>query len=102
MVVQVFPPSPGNFGSSTSPFGTENVSTSTATATITLTPPGFYIIVTGAQNLVQYSPNSGGLWRTLVAASTTELIWSDGQNMRIYNTSTGGTTTFYTQILGPV
>lgn len=102
MPIQVFPPSPGNFGSSTSPVGTEQSSTTTATASLVLSPPGFYMVQTGAHNTVRYSPDSGNTRRQLIGTGAGGVVWSDGQNVDIYNDATGGTVAHYAQILGPV
>ena len=101
MPIMIFPTSPGTFGTETSPFATENKSTSTSTASLVLSPPGFYMVLNGAHNTVRYSPD-GTTRRTLIAASAGGIVFSDGQNVDIYNDATGGTTTFYTQILGNV
>lgn len=95
----IFPTSPGTFGTNTSPFGTENTTPTTASA-VTVLPAGWWMVLNGAQNTVEYSPNSGTTWRTLIAASVGGLVWSDGENVQIANTSTGGTSSYYTQLLG--
>ena len=65
-----------------------------------LSPPGLYLITNGGHNTARYSPDGGITRRTIIAASTGGLVWSDGQNMDIYNDATGGTTSTYALILG--
>jgi hypothetical protein len=100
MPLEIFPSSPGTFGGTTSPVATEQTTTSKATFSTVLTPPGLYMIINGGHNTARYSPDSGVTRRTVIAASSGGLIWSDGQNMDIYNDATGGSTSNYALILG--
>lgn len=102
-MTEMFPTSPGTYGGTTSPFGTENVTNSNSTATrAALSPPGFWMVTTGAHNTVRYSPDSLNTFRTLIAASSAGVVWSDGYSVDIYTDATGGTSARYTQILGNI
>lgn len=91
------------YGGEYSPFGTELTSPSTASSTTVLSPPGFWMVKTAAHTYVQYSPNGGGgTQRLLVTTNSGGVVFSDGISVEIANDSTGGTTAFYTQILGNV
>lgn len=105
MPLSIFPSNTlanSTYGQETVPYASEAHTVTTANSATVLTPPGFYYVVNGAQNSVQYTPNAGGTYRTLIAASAGGMVWSDGVTVQITNTSTGGTSAFYAQVLGPV
>src|SRR5262245_25906341 len=87
------------FGSAGSAYGAETTTTSAANAT-TVLPVGWWMVVNGARNSVQYTPDAGTTQRTLIAASAAGTVWSDGFNVRVLNDATGGTSAFMTQIKG--
>jgi len=87
------------FGSTGSSFGSETTTVTTANATTVLSV-GWWMILNGAHNTVQYTPDAGTTQRTLIAASAGGLVWSDGFNLRILNDATGTTSSFFTQIRG--
>lgn len=90
------------YGSGASMFDTEATTVTTASSATVLSPPGFYFVITGAQNSVQYSPDGGGTYRTLLPASSESMVWSDGITVQVTNTSTGGTSARYVRIRGSV
>lgn len=87
------------FGSTGSAFSAESTTTSAANAN-TVLAVGWWMVLNGAHNLVQYTPDAGTTQRTLIAVSTGGIVWSDGFNVRINNDATGGTSAFFTQIKG--
>jgi hypothetical protein len=94
-------------GSVGSGFGAENAVLLTTTQVITL-GQGVWLVspggVANAVATVDYSPDSGSTWRTIIrgVADTARLftvVFSDGFNTRISQTGTASTTTtYYTQI----
>lgn len=88
-----------NFGADGSAFNAEGTSITTASSATVLTV-GWWMVLNGAHNTVQYSPDSGTTWRTLIGDSVGGLVYSDGYNVRIENDATGGTSSFYTQLKG--
>lgn len=87
------------FGSSGSAFSAESTTTSAANQN-TVLAVGWWMVVNGAHNTVQYTPDAGTTQRTLIALSGAGICWSDGFNVRIANDATGGTSAFFTQIKG--
>ena len=87
------------FGSTGSAFSAETTTTSAANQT-TVLAVGWWMVINGLHNTVQYTPDAGTTQRTLIAASTGGIVWSDGFNMRVLNDATGGTSSFITQIKG--
>jgi len=68
-------------------FGTEQTVSVEAGATSTIAK-GVYYVSCGANTSVEYSPDGGTTWRTLVAAGGAGLIISDGINLRLNNAGT--------------
>ena len=68
-------------------FGTEQTITVGATSTATI-PKGFYMVSLGANTSVEYSPDGGTTWRTLIPAGQGGLVVSDGANVRLNNAGT--------------
>jgi hypothetical protein len=89
---------PGYPGSYGSPFGPVNSVTLAANGSFVL-PVGDWVVSTGAQDSVEFEISSGTTL-TALAASSVGRVASDGQNVNIKATSTGGTVTQYIQILG--
>jgi len=46
---------------------------------------GIYCVTCGANTSVEYSPDGGITWRTLIAAGQSGLVISDGSNVRLNN-----------------
>lgn len=88
------------YGAAYSPFAAPKSTVTTASSATVLSPAGFYFVNNGAQNSVQYTPNAGSNYFTLIGASTGGMVYSDGTSVQITNTSTGGTASTYVQILG--
>lgn len=65
-------------------FGTEQTVSVGAGATSTV-PEGVYIVRLGANTSVEYSPDGGTTWYTLIAAGGTGIVFSDGTNVRLNN-----------------
>lgn len=99
MPTNIFPNVSTTYGAEASPFSTALFTNSTASSAQLLSPPGFYFIVTGAQNNVQFTDNMGTTYRTLIPVSSQGMVWSDGTTVQITNTSTGGSSARYYQIL---
>lgn len=102
MPVLIYPNVESTYGNVDSVFESELHSVTTASSATVLSPPGFYFVVTGAHNTVQYTPDAGTTFRTLVGTSSGGMVFSDGKTTQITNDSTGGTSAFYTQIRGNV
>jgi len=66
-------------------FGSESVVTVTAGGTYTV-PKGVYLVSLGANTSVEYSPDGGTTWRTLIPVGQGGVIISDGSNVRLNNT----------------
>lgn len=100
MGVPIFPQlalSASTYGAQGVPFGSQSTINSTTGSTFVI-PVGQYLVVTGSGNVVEYSPNAGGSYQTLMAASSGGYVWADGVTVRFRNT--GATTATYTQLLG--
>jgi len=65
-------------------FGTEQTVTVAAAGTQTISE-GVYYVTCGANTSVEYSPDGGTTWRTLIAAGGAGLVISDGSNVRLNN-----------------
>lgn len=89
------------FGSSGCQFGAENSVTMGVSANQTLAE-GLWMVILGTQDSLQYTPDAGTTFRTLAPVGTAEVVFSDGFNVRIHNSGTAGTTTYYTKILAHV
>lgn len=94
----IIPSVPGNWGGEASPYGSYTTTGTVTGAAVTLSPPGWYWIKTGAHNTVQSTAVSGTTTVTLLPASTTGTVYSDGTST-IVNDSTGGTAANYAKIL---
>jgi len=68
-------------------FGSEVTVSVDAGATSTISK-GIYYVRCGANTSVEYSPDGGSTWVTLIAAGGVGLVISDGSNVRLNN---GGT-----------
>lgn len=68
-------------------FGTESTVSLNAGSKYTI-PKGVYLVSLGANTSVEYSPNGGTTWRTLIPAGQGGVVISDGQNVRLNNAGT--------------
>ena len=68
-------------------FGTESTVTVTAGSTSTISK-GVFLVSLGANTKVEYSPDGGTTWRTLIPAGEGGVVISDGSNVRLNNTGT--------------
>ena len=87
------------FGSTGSAFSAETTTTSAANQNTVLSV-GRWMVVNGAHNTVQYTPDAGTTFRTLIALSASGICWSYGFNVRINTDATAGTSSCMTQIKG--
>ena len=55
---------------------------------------GIYLVSLGANTKVEYSPDGGTTWRTLIPAGEGGLVISDGSNVRLNNTGTTSETSY--------
>ena len=69
-------------------FGAEQTVSVDAGATSVISE-GIYIVRCGANTSVEYSPDGGTTWHTLIAAGGTGIVFSDGSNVRLNNGGTG-------------
>jgi len=69
-------------------FGTEQTVSVDAGATSTISK-GIYYARCGANTSVEYSPDGGTTWYTLISAGGIGLVISDGSNVRFNNGGTG-------------
>ncbi len=63
--------------------------------------PGWFMVLTSVNDVLQYSPDGGVTWRTVVPASSFGVFYSDGQNWRLLNSGAadvGGVNTRLTPI----
>ena len=74
-------------------FGTESTVTVTAGSTSTISK-GVFLVSLGANTKVEYSPDGGTTWRTLIPAGEGGLVISDGSNVRLNNTGTSDETSY--------
>ncbi len=65
-------------------FGTETTQSVGAGAQVTISK-GIYYVTCGANTAVEYSPDGGSTWRTLISAGGAGLVVSDGSNVRLNN-----------------
>jgi len=65
-------------------FDTETEVSVDAGATATI-PKGVYLVSCGANTSVEYSPDGGTTWRTLIPAGGGGIVVSDGSNVRFNN-----------------
>ena len=68
-------------------FNSESTVTVDASGTYTI-PAGIYLVSLGANTSVEYTPDGGTTWRTLIAAGGGGVVISDGSSVRLNN---GGT-----------
>lgn len=68
-------------------FGTEQTVNVGAGATSAISK-GIYYVTCGANTSVEYSPDGGTTWRTLISAGGAGLVISDGANVRLNNAGT--------------
>lgn len=91
-----------SFGATGCMFGAENSLQLGAAANQTL-PRGQWMVALSANDIVQYTPDAGTTFRTLIPALSGGLVASDGFNVRIHNTGvadTGSEKTFYSAYQG--
>jgi len=90
------------FGAPQSPFGVENAVLLTTTQSVVLSQGVWMVQTADVNTALQYSPNLGTTWRTLVqgvAAGRGAIVYSDGFSVRLNQaTAVAATTTFYTQV----
>ena len=79
-------------------FGTETTVSVDAGATSVI-DKGIYYVRCGANTSVEYSPDGGTTWYTLIAAGGTGLVISDGSNVRLNNAGTGAEDSYLLPIL---
>jgi len=65
-------------------FGTESTVSVPAGGTSVISK-GVYLVSLGANTSVEYSPDGGTTWRTLLPAGTGGVVISDGSNVRLNN-----------------
>jgi len=68
-------------------FGTETTVSVDAGSTSTISK-GIYLVSLGANTSVEYSPDGGTTWRTLIPAGQGGVVISDGSNVRLNNAGT--------------
>ena len=68
-------------------FDSESTVSVDASGTYTV-PAGIYLVSLGANTSVEYTPDGGTTWRTLIAAGGGGVVISDGSSVRLNN---GGT-----------
>jgi ribosomal protein S4E len=78
-------------------YGTEQTVNVGAGSTSTISE-GLYIARTGANTTVEYSPDGGTTWVTLVAAGSAGVIASDGTNCRFNNAGGAAENSYLTPI----
>ena len=88
-------PYAGSYGS---PFGPVNTITLAANGTHVL-PYGNWLVETGAHDTVTHAI-SAGTTLTVLPATSTGYVVSDGTNVEILADATGGTVSTYLQVLG--
>jgi len=74
-------------------FGTETSVSVEAGGTSTISA-GIYQVSLAANTAVQYSPDGGVTWRTMLAAGTGGVVISDGSNVRLYNAGAAAETSY--------
>ncbi len=79
-------------------FGTESAVSVGAGATYTV-PKGVWLVSLGANTKVEYSPDGGTTWRTLIPAGQGGLIISDGSNVRLNNGGTAAETSYLLPVI---
>lgn len=90
-----------NFGAAGSYFGAHTALQNTAAGNTTL-PRGLWQVTCSANDIVQYTPDSGATYYTLLPSLTGGLVFSDGFNVRIHNTGvadSGAVFSYYAQVL---
>ena len=68
-------------------FGSESTVSVDAGATYTI-PAGIYLVSLGANTSVEYTPDGGTTWRTMIAAGGGGIVISDGSSVRLNNSGT--------------
>ena len=79
-------------------FGTESATSIGAGATYTI-PKGIYYVRCDADVRVEYSPDGGTTWITVISAGGAGLIISDGSNVRAVNAGTASENVYLLPIL---
>jgi len=79
-------------------FGTETTVTVGAGSTQTV-PKGVYLCSLGSNTKVEYSPDGGTTWRTLIPAGQGGVIISDGSNVRLNNSGGSDEDSYLLQVL---
>jgi len=78
-------------------FGSETTVTVTAGGTSTISK-GVFLVSLGANTSVEYSPDGGTTWRTLIPTGEGGLIISDGSNVRLNNSGTADEDSYLLEI----
>ena len=78
--------------------GTESAVSVAAGGTYAI-PAGIYYVVLGANTSVQYTPDRGTTWRTVIPAGHGGLVVSDGTSFRLYNAGTAAETSYLLQVV---
>jgi len=68
-------------------FGAESTVSVDASSTYTI-PSGIYLVSLGANTSVEYTPDGGTTWRTLLSAGSGGVVISDGSSVRLNNAGT--------------
>ena len=79
-------------------FGAEQTITVAAGSTQAI-PEGVYIVRLGANTSVEYSPDGGTTWYTLISAGGIGIVFSDGANVRLNNAGTASEDSYLLPII---
>ena len=79
-------------------FGTEQSVTVAAGSTSAI-KEGVYIVRLGPNTSVEYSPDGGSTWYTLIPAGGIGVVFSDGANVRLNNAGTSDETSYLLPIV---
>jgi hypothetical protein len=74
-------------------FGTESSVSVAGSGTSTI-PAGIYLVSLGANTSVQYTPDGGTTWRTLIPAGQGGVVISNGTAVRFSNAATAAQTSY--------
>ena len=66
-------------------FGNDEVILSVGAGSSTVVPEGVYYVRCGANSSVQYTPDGGTSWYVVVETGKAGLVFSDGENVRVFN-----------------
>ena len=79
-------------------FGSESSITVSAGGVSTI-PKGIFLISLAPNTKVEYSPDGGNTWRTLIPAGQGGVVISDGSNVRLKNDGTSDETSYLLEVL---